>query len=119
MPREYLPELERARKAREEQLAAVKQESMNRMMKDLELDRTRDPEAAARDQWDPSQNEDEDEDADEDLDVNIIDKSTFPASVSQSHSRSSPGDEHWPGQYIDVTRARRRDDEGVSWPRPG
>lgn len=82
VPREYLPELERARKAREEQLSAVKQESMNRMMKDLELDRRRDPEAAARDQWDPSQSEDED--ADEDLDVNIIDKSTFPASVSQS-----------------------------------
>lgn len=99
--KEYLPELQRARKAREEQLNAIKQDSMTRMMKDLELDRARNPEMAARDRWEPSQ--EEDEDADDDLEVNIIDRS----------------EERWPGQYIDVTQMRRRDDEGVSWPRPG
>ena len=77
--REYLPELERAKKARDEQLAAVKQESMSRMMKDLELDRAQNPEAAARDRWDPSQ--EEDEDADEDLDINIIDRSTYSSRI--------------------------------------
>ena len=41
-------------------------------------------------------------------------------SVPALNLTSSPaGDERWPGQYIDVTRVRRRDDEGVSWPRPG
>lgn len=74
-PREYLPELQRARKAKEEQLAAVKQESMARMMKDLELDRAAHPEAAARDRWEAA--DEEDEDADEDLDINIIDRSAF------------------------------------------
>lgn len=29
------------------------------------------------------------------------------------------GEEPWPGQYIDITRARRPDEEHVSWPRPG
>ena len=48
---------------------------MTRMMKDLELDRARNPEMAARDRWDPSQ--EEEEDADEDLEVNLIDRSTF------------------------------------------
>ena len=45
-------------------------------MKDLELDRARNPEAAAQDRWEPSQ-DGEDEDADEDFDINLIDKSTF------------------------------------------
>lgn len=46
------------------------------MMKDLELDRAQNPDAAAQDKWNPE--DEEDEDPDEDLDVNIIDRSTFP-----------------------------------------
>ena len=42
-------------------------------MKDLELDRSRNPAAAANDKWDPAE---EEEDDDDDLDVNIIDRST-------------------------------------------
>ncbi len=44
---------------------------MNRMMKDLELDRERNPNAALHDRWDPN----EDDDEDDDTDVNIIDRS--------------------------------------------
>lgn len=44
---------------------------MNRLMKDLAVDRARNPEAAAADRWDTAADEDEDED----LDVNIIDRS--------------------------------------------
>ncbi|OCH89510.1 XPA-binding protein 1 [Obba rivulosa] len=95
---EYLPELERARAAREETLQAAKEDSMSRLMKDLEIDRAQNPEAAAQDRWDPEQEED-----DEDAEVNIIDRSEEP----------------WPGQYVDVTRLRRREDQGMSWPRPG
>ncbi|KAK0501373.1 XPA-binding protein 1 [Armillaria luteobubalina] len=97
--KEYLPELERARAAREKTLQAAKDDSMNRLMKDLELDRERNPNAALEDRWDPN----EDDDEDDDTDVNIIDRSDHP----------------WPGQYIDMTRARRHDDEGFTWPRPG
>ncbi|KAK0467107.1 XPA-binding protein 1 [Desarmillaria tabescens] len=96
---EYLPELERARAAREQKLQAAKDDSMNRLMKDLELDRQRNPNAALQDRWDPN----EDDDEDDDTDVNIIDQS----------------DDPWPGQYIDMTRARRHDDQGFTWPRPG
>ncbi|KAK0217858.1 XPA-binding protein 1 [Armillaria fumosa] len=97
--KDYLPELERARAAREQTLQAAKDDSMNRLMKDLELDRERNPNAALEDRWDPN----EDDDEDDDTDVNIIDRSDHP----------------WPGQYIDMTRARRHDDEGFTWPRPG
>lgn len=47
---------------------------MNRMMGDLEVDRARNPQAAAADQWDL--NAEEEEEDDEDLDLNLIDKST-------------------------------------------
>ncbi|KAL1942161.1 hypothetical protein VTO73DRAFT_6225 [Trametes versicolor] len=99
--REYLPELQRARAAREKSLKTVKDESMSRFMKDLTLDREKNPAAAAADRWDPAEDE-EDEDED-DLDMNIIDRS----------------EDAWPGQYIDVTRMRPRNDEGMAWPRPG
>ncbi|EIW53029.1 XPA-binding protein 1 [Trametes versicolor FP-101664 SS1] len=99
--REYLPELQRARAAREKSLKTVKDESMSRFMKDLTLDREKNPAAAAADRWDPAE-EEEDEDED-DLDMNIIDRS----------------EDAWPGQYIDVTRMRPRNDEGMAWPRPG
>ncbi|PIL32439.1 hypothetical protein GSI_05141 [Ganoderma sinense ZZ0214-1] len=99
--REYLPELQRAREAREKKLGAMKEESLSRFMKDLAVDRERHPAAAEADRWDPQDgNEDEDDD---DLDVNIVDRS----------------EDAWPGQYIDVTRMRPRNDEGMAWPRPG
>lgn len=42
-------------------------------MKDLVVDRARNPAAAAADRWDPGA--EEDEDADNDLEMNIIDRS--------------------------------------------
>lgn len=96
--KDYLPELQRARKAKEDSLKAAKEDSLNRMLSDLAVDR-QDPEFAARDTWNP---EDEDED-DDDTDINIIDRSS----------------ERWPGQYVDITKAKRHADEGVNWPRPG
>ncbi len=45
-------------------------------MKDLAVDREQNPEAAAKDTWDPTA-EEEDDDDDDDLDVNIIDRSGF------------------------------------------
>ncbi|KAJ7355798.1 XPA-binding protein 1 [Mycena olivaceomarginata] len=95
---DYLPELERARKEREKSLQDVKEDSMNRLMKDVAIDREQNPEAFARDRWDEDDNEDEDGG-----DIDIIDQS----------------DEAWPGQYIDVTRPRRHPDESINWPRPG
>lgn len=46
---------------------------MDRLMKDLEIDRARNPQGALADRWDPD-NEDEDED---DGDINIVDRSKF------------------------------------------
>jgi GPN-loop GTPase len=134
-PRHYLPELQRAREARERSLQAVKEDSMNRLMKDLAVDRARFPEAAARDRW-----EQEDDDEDDDTEINIIDKSGWtlrhklPVSVPSSSILiclswmcfltylilivfSLLGDDSWPGQYIDLTRVQRSD-ENVTWPRP-
>ncbi|KAJ4476416.1 XPA-binding protein 1 [Lentinula edodes] len=98
---QYVPDLERARATREKALQDAKADSMDRMMKDLEVDRAQHPEAAAQDRWDPEEENEEGED--EDVDVNIIDRS----------------EERWPGEYIDVTRAQRHGDEGIHWPRPG
>ncbi|KAF8736764.1 hypothetical protein AX14_013999 [Amanita brunnescens Koide BX004] len=91
--KEYLPELQRARAQREQTLKAAKEESMSRMMKDLAVDRATNPSAFENDTWG-------DED---DGEVNIIDRS----------------EERWPGQYVDVTRARRHPEEDINWPRPG
>ncbi|KAF7317777.1 GPN-loop GTPase [Mycena kentingensis (nom. inval.)] len=88
-------QLERARAAREKSLQDVKDDSMNRMMRDLEVDRARNPERFANDQWD----EDDNEDADGD-DVDIVDYS----------------DERYHADYIDLTRPR---EPGMNWPRPG
>jgi hypothetical protein len=66
--REYVPELERARAARDASLQAIKKDSMNRMMKDLEVDR-KDPNFRAQDQWDP-----EEEDEDDGGEATIIDR---------------------------------------------
>jgi len=73
---------------------------MNRLMKDLAIDRAKDPMTFA-DNFQPG--EDDDDDDDDDGDGGILDRS----------------DERAPGDYIDVTRVRRRDNEGFSWPRPG
>ncbi|KAF9501143.1 XPA-binding protein 1 [Pleurotus eryngii] len=98
--KEYVPELERAREAREKSLRKVKEDSVNRLMKDLTIDRANNPAAAANDRWDHT----EEEDDDDDLDVNIIDRS----------------EDRWPGQYMDMNRARRPGgDENINWPRPG
>ncbi|KAH7925733.1 hypothetical protein BV22DRAFT_1033654 [Leucogyrophana mollusca] len=99
--KEYLPELERARTAREKSLQDVKDDSMNRLMKDLAVDRAKNPEGALNDRWE-SDEENNDGDDDDDLEVNLIDRS----------------EESWPGQYIDVTRMRRQGDEQINWPRP-
>ena len=90
---------------------------MTRLMKDLEVDRAKHPELAARDRWDP----DAEEEVDEGDDLDIVDQSTLFV-TSLLHSVTYHGDlgEHpWPGQYNDLLSARRRDDEEVTWPRPG
>ena len=46
---------------------------MNRLMKDLAVDRARNPGAAQNDTWDP--NADDEDDDDDDGDLNIIDRS--------------------------------------------
>jgi len=96
--REYLPELARARAAREKSLQDVKDASLNRFMSDLAVDRAKNPGAAVEDRWE-SEEENEEED---DVEVDIIDRS----------------EERWPGQYIDVTQMRRQEEE-INWPRPG
>lgn len=68
---EYLPEIERARAAREKSLQNIKEDSINRLMKDLAVDRAANPKAAAEDRW----ASDEEDDDDEDLEVNLIDRS--------------------------------------------
>ena len=78
--REYLPELQRAREAREKSLKDLKDDSLNRFMKDLAVDREKNPSAAASDRWDPSTEEGDDDD--DDVDVNIIDRSECPSSTS-------------------------------------
>jgi hypothetical protein len=68
---EYVPELERARAARDASLAATKADSMSRVMADLKVDRAN-PEFAARDRWDPEADEDDDDD-----EANIIDRCEY------------------------------------------
>ncbi|KAF9265049.1 XPA-binding protein 1 [Marasmius fiardii PR-910] len=98
--KDYLPELARARAAREKKLQDAKDESMNRLMEDLAMDRQKNSDATPNDRWDPNAEEEDDGD---DGDEDIIDRS----------------EETWPGQYIDVTRAQRHSEERINWPRPG
>lgn len=76
--RDYLPELQRARAQREKTLALAqeqaKADSMARVMKDLAIDRERDPAGALADRWDPDE---EFADDDEDTEINIIDRCTY------------------------------------------
>ena len=66
--RDYLPELQKARAQREKSLQAVKDDSMNRLLKDLSIDRAQNPSSALNDRWD-SEEEDDDEG-----DIDIIDR---------------------------------------------
>lgn len=76
--RDYLPELQRARAQREKTLARAqeqaKADSMARVMKDLAIDRERNPAGALADHWDPDE---EFADDDEDTEINIIDRCTY------------------------------------------
>jgi len=69
--RDYLPELRRARAARDKSLQDIKDESMNRLMKDIAIDRAENPGAPLEDRWNS------DDEGDDDGDINIIDKSMF------------------------------------------
>jgi len=92
--KDYVPELEKARAKREKSLQAVKDDSMNRLLKDLSIDRASNPASALNDRWD---SEEEDDDGD------MIDRS----------------EERGPRDFVDVTRARRHEMEDINWPRPG
>ena len=73
--REYLPELKRVQAEKEAKLNAAKEDSLARMLADLELDRKRNPAAFENDKW-----EEEDDSGDEDVDANdndIIDRSEW------------------------------------------
>ena len=72
--REYLPELERVRALQKQSLQTAKEDSMSRLMKDLAVDRARNPEGASFDRWDADDEEDE---GDDDGDINIIDRSKW------------------------------------------
>jgi hypothetical protein len=69
--REYVPELERARASRDASLQALKDDSMNRVMKDLTIDR-QDPEFRQRDRWEMEEDEEDEDDGGE---ATIIDRS--------------------------------------------
>jgi hypothetical protein len=92
--KDYVPELEKARAKREKALETVKDDSMNRLLKDLSIDRANNPASALNDRWD---SEEEDDDGD------ILDRS----------------EERGPVDFVDVTRARRHEMEDINWPRPG
>ncbi|PPQ77834.1 hypothetical protein CVT25_015328 [Psilocybe cyanescens] len=98
--KDYLPELEEARAQREKILQDAKDDSMTRVLKDLAIDREKNPAGALADRW---EDDDEEDDADDEGELDIIDRS----------------EERGPGEYIDVTRARRHDREDINWPRPG
>lgn len=96
---------------------------MNRLMKDLAVDRAKNPEAAQRDRWETEEDEEQDDD-EEGGDIDFTDRSKSFSRCCTEYSILMPlstisGDgERWPGQYIDVTRARRHGDEEINWPRP-
>jgi hypothetical protein len=60
---------------REKSLQDVKDDSMNRLMRDLAVDRANNPDAALRDQWNPD--EEESDNDGNDGDINIVDRSKF------------------------------------------
>lgn len=62
---------------------------MSRFMKDLTLDREKNPAAAAADRWDPAEEDDEEDEDEDDLDVNIIDRSAYSTLLCPSRPRAS------------------------------
>jgi GPN-loop GTPase len=98
---------------------------MNRLMKDLEMDRKDNPDAALRDHWDQEEEDGEDDNGE---DMDIIDRSkyscqSYPEIVDINHTEMLLihlliGEEPWPGQYIDLTQTRRREGDSMTWPRP-
>jgi hypothetical protein len=75
MRREYLPELARVRAQREATLQKQKEDSTERMMTDLAVDRARNPKIGLQDRWNP--HDDEEEEEDDGGELNIIDRSAF------------------------------------------
>lgn len=73
--REYLPELKRARTARDKSLQDMKEESMGRFMKDLTIDKQLNP--SLGEAWE------EDEDVDEGGEDNVIDRCESPSRISK------------------------------------
>jgi hypothetical protein len=61
----------RARQARDKSLQDLKEDSMNRLMKDINLDRAKNSDAALDDRWTPEEEDGEDNGDD----LNIINKS--------------------------------------------
>lgn len=67
--REYLPELEKAKKQREQTLQDVKEDSVNRLLKDLAVDRGKNPQGPLSETWDS-----DDDDEDDDTEMSAIDR---------------------------------------------
>jgi hypothetical protein len=59
--RDYLPELKQARERREKSLQEIKADSMSRLMKDLSVDRAKNP-TTFTDKFQPGEEDDEDDD---------------------------------------------------------
>lgn len=78
--REYLPDLLKAREQREKTLKSAQEEakadSMSRVMRDLEIDRARNPAGALADRWDPNAEDEYNGDDDDDTELDIIDRCT-------------------------------------------
>lgn len=68
--REYLPELEKAKHRKERMLQEVKDESMNRLLKDLAIDRAKNSHGPLDERW-----EEEEEEEEDDTDTGIVDRS--------------------------------------------
>jgi len=66
--REYLPELEKAKHRKERMLQEVKDESMNRLLNDLAIDRAKNSHGPLDERW-------EEEEDDDDTDTGIVDRS--------------------------------------------
>ena len=71
--REYLPELERARAARDKSLQNIKDDSMARLEKDLAADKQRNP--ALNETWE--------EEVDEDGEDEVVDRCKLPSRISK------------------------------------
>jgi hypothetical protein len=111
-----VPELDKAKASRDASLQALKDDSMNRLMKDLTVDRE-DPEFRKHDKWEM---EDDEEDEDDGGEATIIDRraSTPVATLKHLADCTQTVDDRWQGQYIDVTKMRGDQNDNMSWPRP-